>query len=87
MFAHQIVQWFNTEERQPDVKVGAVFRKKLRGGHIEIAEVIDITPDPMGVPHVLFMVSIQSPSQQCFREQRTLGLATFSEQFVIPSTA
>jgi hypothetical protein len=87
MFAQQIGQWFKAGTRRQEVKVGAVFRKILRGNIIEIAEVIDIVPDSMGVPHVHFMVSIQSAHQECFQEQRTLGLATFSERFPSTSTA
>ncbi|MCH8925545.1 MAG: hypothetical protein IH924_05320 [Proteobacteria bacterium] len=64
-----------------------MFRNILRGDIVETAKVIDIVPDPMGVPHVHFMVSIRNAHHECFREQRTLGLATFSERFPSPTTA
>ena len=87
MFAQQIGQWFKSSIRRQEVKVGGVFRNILRGDIIETAKVIDIVPDPMGVPHVHFTVSIRNAHQECFREQRTLGLTTFSERFPSASTA
>ena len=87
MFAQQIGQWFKSGVQRQEVKVGGVFRNILRGDIVETAKVIDIVPDPMGVPHVHFMVSIRSAHHECFKEQRTLGLATFSERFPSPTTA
>lgn len=81
MFALQVVQWFKSDTRPQDVKVGAVFRNVRRGNIIETAKVLDIAPDSMGVPHVHFTVSIQSAHQHCFEEKRTLGLASFAERF------
>ncbi len=86
MFAQQVGQWRSAGARQQEIKAGAVFRKEIRGGIIEIAKVIDIAADSMGVRHVRFVVSIQNSHRQCFREQRTLGLATFSEMFPIGGT-
>ncbi|MCH6587898.1 MAG: hypothetical protein IH805_06260 [Proteobacteria bacterium] len=87
MFAQQIGQWFKSGVRRQEVKVGGVFRNILRGDIVETAKVIDIVPDPMGVPHVHFTVSIRNAHHECFREQRTLGLTTFSERFPSASTA
>ncbi len=81
MFAQQISQWFKSGVRQQEVKIGGVFRNIRKGNIIETAKVLDIVPDCMGVPHVHFMVSVGSLHQQCFEEQRTLGLATFEEKF------
>ncbi len=87
MFAQQIGQWFKSGTRRQDVKIGGVFRNILRGDMVETAKVIDIVPDSMGVPHVHFTVSIRSAHQECFREQRTLGLTTFWERFPSATTA
>lgn len=87
MFAQQIGQWFKSGVHQTDVKIGGVFRNIRKGNIIETARVLDIVPDPMGVPHVHFTVSIRNAHQECFREQRTLGLTTFSERFPSASTA
>ena len=81
MFAQQIGQWFKSGVDRTDVKIGGVFRNIRKGNIIETARVLDIVPDPMGVPHVHFMVSVGSTHQECFQEHRTLGLATFSERF------
>ncbi|MFQ5773235.1 MAG: hypothetical protein ACE5GS_01840 [Kiloniellaceae bacterium] len=81
MFASQVGQWFKPGPRRQDVEIGAVFRKVRRGNIIEIARVLDIVPDSMGVPHVHYTVSIESAHQQCFEEKRTLGLTSFAERF------
>ncbi len=87
MFAQQIGQWFKSGSRRQEVKVGGVFRNILRGSIVETAKVIDIVPDSTGVPHVHFTVSIRSAYHECFQENRTLGLTTFSERFPSASTA
>jgi hypothetical protein len=81
MFALQLGQWFKTGTRGDEVKVGAEFRKVRRGNIVEVAKVLEIVPDCMGVPHVHYKVSVQSAHQECFEEQRTLGLASFAERF------
>ena len=81
MLALQVGQWFKTGARAAEVKVGAEFRKVRRGNIIEIAKVLEIAPDCMGVPHVHYTVSIQSAHHECFEEQRTLGLDSFAERF------
>lgn len=81
MFALPVGQWFKSAPRRREVEVGSEFRKVRRGNVIEIAKVLDIAPDSMGVPHVHYRVSIQSAHQECFHEQRTLGLTSFTERF------
>lgn len=81
MLALQVGQWFKSGTRPADVKVGAEFRKVRRGNIVEVAKVLEIVPDCMGVPHVHYKVSIQSAHHECFEEQRTLGLASFAERF------
>ena len=81
MFAQQIGQWFKSGVRRNEVMIGSVFRKIRNGNISETARVLDIVPDSMGIPHVHFTVSLGSAYQNCFEEQRTLGLATFAEKF------
>lgn len=81
MFAQQVGQWFKGPPRKEEVKIGSVFRNVRKGNIIEIAKVLDIAPDSMGVPHVHYSVSVQSAHRKCFEEQRTLGLASFAERF------
>ncbi len=81
MFAQQLGQLFSTSPRKLEVKIGAVFRNIRRGNIIETAKVLDIVPDSVGVPHVHYKVSIGSAHRECFEEQRTLGLESFSERF------
>ena len=81
MLALQVGHWFKSGSRRTDVKVGEEFRKVRRGNVVEIAKVLEIAPDCMGVPHVHYKVSIQSAHHECFEEQRTLGLTSFAERF------
>ena len=81
MLAQQFGQWFKAGPRRQEVTVGSVFRNIRKGNIIETAKVLDIVPDPMGVPHVHYSVSIQSSHRKCFEEHRTLGLASFAERF------
>ena len=81
MFAQQLGQLFRTGPEKLQVKVGAVFRNIRRDNIIETAKVLDIVQDSMGVPHVHYKVSIGSAHQECFEEQRTLGLESFAERF------
>ncbi len=88
MFAQQIGEWFKSGVRRQEVQIGGEFRNIRKGNIIETARVLDIAPDPMGVPHVHFMVSIKcahqdsfEEHQDSFEERRTLGLTTFAERF------
>lgn len=81
MLALQIGQWFKSNAKRQEVKVGEVFRNIRRGNIIETAKVLDIVPDSLGVAHVHYKVSIASAHQDCFEEQRTLGLDSFAERF------
>ena len=88
MFAQQIGEWFKSGVHRQEVQIGGVFRSIRKGNIIETARVLDIVPDPMGVPHVHFMVSVKcayqdrfEEHQDRFEEHRTLGLATFAERF------
>ncbi len=81
MFAQLIGEWFKSGVRRQEVTIGGVFRHIRKGNVVETARVLDIAPDPMGVPHVHFMVSVKGSHRESFEEQRTLGLATFAERF------
>ena len=81
MLTQQFSQWFKPGPNRQEVTVGSVFRNIRKGNIIETAKVLDIVPDPMGVPHVHYSVSIQSSHRKCFQEQRTPGLASFPERF------
>ncbi len=81
MFAQQLGQLFKASPEKLEVKIGAVFRNIRRGNIIETAKVLDIVQDSVGVPHVHYKVSIESAHQECFEEQRTLGLESFAERF------
>ena len=81
MFAQQLGQLFKHTASKTEVKVGSVFQNIRRNNIIETAKVLDIVPDSLGVPHVHYQVSVHSAHQECFEEQRTLGMESFAERF------
>ena len=65
-----------------EIAEGAVFRRALAGSMSEIAEVVEIGQDRMGIPHVRFNTylmrgSYASPNS----EQRTLALDSFCARY------
>ena len=49
---------------------------------IETAEVLSVSPDTYGIPHVRFNVSFQRPTRSITHEgQRVLALKSFAERY------
>lgn len=73
----------NLRRRAPDVRSGAIFRRKGPGDLIETAKVIQVEPDALGIPHVSFDVKIEKVKndKSTFKARRTLNLMTFSTHF------
>jgi hypothetical protein len=64
------------------VEEGAVFRRGLGGAMIEIAEVVEVGRDRMGIPHVRFNAHLMRGSYKASAsEQRTLALESFCTRF------
>ena len=81
MFSFRVDRLLKSASRRETVSVGEIFRRVRSGNIVETAKVLDIAPDSMGVPHVHYEVSIRGGKQQIIEEQRTLGLASFSESY------
>ena len=80
-------QWFKFDRVRPEVKAGAVFRCRLPSHVVETAEVIEVGPDAMGVPHVKYNLVVAGGTISSFAEMRTLGLETFSSRYNEPVSA
>ena len=85
MFAQMNVFSFSRGQDGKDladrIKVGSTYRHAGPGDIIETAKVIDVGPDPMGIPHVVYRVEIERGQQRQCVERRTLNLQSFSERF------
>ncbi|MCG8593351.1 MAG: hypothetical protein MI785_03130 [Kiloniellales bacterium] len=85
MFAQRNVFSFSRGQDGKDprnrIKVGSTYRHAGPGDIVETAEVIDVGPDPMGIPHVVYKVEIERGRQRRSIERRTLNLQSFSEHF------
>ena len=80
-------QWFKIDRTRPEVKAGAIFRCRLPSQVIETAEVIEVGPDAMGVPHVKYNLVVAGGTISSFAEMRTLGLETFANRYNEPVPA
>lgn len=73
--------WFKQSSKADSVKVGSVYRLAHEGNIVEIAKVVDVGPDALGIPHVTYDVSVERARLAKYEERRTLGLQTFAERF------
>jgi hypothetical protein len=73
--------WFKQATKSDNVKVGAVYKLAHEGNIVEIAKVVDVGPDALGIPHVTYDVSVERARLAKYEERRTLGLQTFAERF------
>ncbi len=67
--------------RNYDIEEGSLFRRGIGGCLSEIAEVIDIGYDRMGIPHVRFNIHLVRGSYAQNSEQRTLSLDCFCARY------
>ncbi len=71
--------------RQPkpvaDITPGAVYRRNRPHNIVEVAEVMRVSDDRAGIPHVHFRVSYGHKYQFRNREVRTLALASFTDRY------
>ena len=75
-------RWFGGAAAPEDlIKAGAVFRNKLPGNAHEIAEVLEVGEDAMGVTHVRFKVEVEQRRLAKYGEFRTLGLDAFARRY------
>lgn len=73
--------WFKQPPKTDGIKVGSVYKLAHEGNIIEIAKVVDVGKDALGIPHVTYDVSVERARLAKYEERRTLGLETFAERF------
>jgi len=65
-----------------EIEEGALFRRGVGGSMCEIAEVVEIGHDRMGIPHVRFNTHLMRGSYPTKNaEQRTLALDSFCARY------
>ncbi|ACI98661.1 hypothetical protein [Rhodospirillum centenum] len=76
------------EDRAPDTAggdpaalTGRLFRRVLGDDVSEMAQVVAVTDDPMGRPHVRVVVWTLGRGDACAHEIRTMALSSFLAQF------
>ncbi|HEY9550502.1 MAG TPA: hypothetical protein VIR45_13470 [Kiloniellaceae bacterium] len=73
--------WFKQPVKADSIKIGSVYKTANDGNIVEIAKVIDVGPDALGIPHVTYDVSVERARLAKYEERRTLGLQSFAERF------
>jgi len=63
------------------VEVGAAYRRYGTGAVVEIASVLDIAPDKMGIPHVRYQLQVVRGNGMPVIENRTLALEVFQTRY------
>ena len=63
------------------IEVGGTYRRLGSGAMVEIARVLEVVPDRMGIPHVRFELEASRGTGTPFIETRTLGLEAFQHRF------
>lgn len=63
------------------VEVGSSYRRVGAGGIIELARVLDLGTDKLGIPHVRFTLQVGSGGTKTVIEARTLSLEAFQTRY------
>lgn len=63
------------------IEAGATYTRQGTGAFMETAEVLDVAPDKMGIPHVRYQLLVQRGVSKPTVETRTLSLEAFLGRF------
>ena len=72
-----------SNDELPEVRPGGLYRHSDTGNVVETAQVIDVGPDTMGIPHVRYKVLVERSREKHthFEAIRTQNLRTFASHF------
>lgn len=76
-----VAHWFKQPLKSASIKIGSVYKLAHQGNIVEVAKVVDVGPDALGIPHVTYDVSVERARLAKYEERRTLGLQSFTERF------
>ncbi|HYB09871.1 MAG TPA: hypothetical protein VEJ16_09385 [Alphaproteobacteria bacterium] len=75
-------------QKRPEISEGAAFRHPQPGAVTETARVLSLCSDPLGIPHVRFMVSYEKSERTILEDgPRILSLTAFASRYREPSAA
>ena len=63
------------------IEVGAMYRRDGAGSCVEIAQVLEVGADRMGIPHVRYQLNVYRGNGTPRIETRTLSLEAFFSHF------
>lgn len=63
------------------VEAGVTFCRRGAGALVEIAHVLDVSRDKMGIPHVRFELQVSRGGAKPTPENRTLSLEAFQARY------
>jgi len=65
-----------------ELEPGAMFRNIRAGNFVETVKVLAVTKDGLGIPHVRFDMTVDTPSKiRLVEGRRILSLASFTEHY------
>jgi hypothetical protein len=74
--------WVKAEPAPASVEPGNRFCRRRRDHVTETATVLELRPDPFGIPHVHFTLAFEQPSQgSVYEGLRVLALRTFVDAY------
>lgn len=75
--------FFRRSIERPPVEIGRSFRRKRQDKAIETAQVLGISPDGYGIPHVRYELTVEKPLSHGVYPAGTkvLSLAAFSATY------
>jgi hypothetical protein len=65
----------------PEIEIGCQYARNIQSGLIETAEVVALSRDPAGIPHVQFRYCLQRHGRIELTDRRTLALEAFQGMF------
>jgi hypothetical protein len=73
--------FFSRKRTRIEVEAGTFHVREVAGQAVEHAEVVEIAPDGMGIPHVRYVVTHLKGSGDVPGGLRILALSCFAERF------
>ena len=73
----------SSTKAQSGIEIGALYRRGVGGSMSEIAEVVSLGKDRLGIPHVRFKTHLMRGNYETTStpEQRTLALESFCARY------
>lgn len=64
-----------------EIRQGGIYRTRTHNGMRETARVLSVAPDPMGINHVSYELTIEKTEALRYDYRRTLNLESFIDRY------